>query len=96
VAQAPYNAYTHSMRAPTQSAEDAIEARNLFIAGSLGVAGLRYDHGGDWKTPFAQALHTLMDMTSPKHMENGVPIRWPSTNFLRHGDAWSSGENWDQ
>jgi len=93
--QLPINAYKHSMRSKGQSPQDAIYARNMFIADSLASAGREYERGGDWQTPFAQALHTLMDMTSPMHMENGVPLIWPDLpNAAQHGDWNGSGENW--
>ena len=38
-----------------------------------------------WIQVFAQATHTMVDSTSAAHMQNGVPLAWPS-NFREHGD----------
>jgi hypothetical protein len=48
-----------------------------------------------WLTPFGDALHTITDSTSPAHMQNGVPIVWPSyPNVFEHGDESNSIETW--
>jgi RHS repeat-associated protein len=66
----------HSMRGPRQSAEDAIQKRNEFVETRMGDArGLAQQ--GDIKgalTALGEALHPLMDLTSPKHAEqDGTP-----------------------
>jgi len=53
------------------------------------------DATDSWTRPFADALHTITDSTSPAHMLNGVPIAWPTyPNALEHGDEKNSIETW--
>ena len=105
VAQSPDDAFEHSMRAPWQSAQSALQARDAWIAQNLNMAAQEYQLYGDtasasnptdsWLTPFADALHTITDSTSPAHMQSGVPIAWPSyPNVFEHGDESKSIETW--
>jgi RHS repeat-associated protein len=95
-------AYAHSMKSPGQSSQDAIAKRNQFVATSLHSAWAHYESGEPgggpgWQEPFAQAIHTLMDMTSPLHMKNGQPITWPSgNNFYKHGGGFFGRETWNE
>lgn len=93
----PGQAFKHAMKAPGQGDEDAINARNQFVASQLRLASATFDDGEGWlwQDPFAQAIHTLMDMTSPLHMRNGRPITWPSGNAVKHGGILSKAESWE-
>jgi hypothetical protein len=56
-------------------------------------ATISYAHGDSlWLDYFAQATHTMVDTTSPAHMQNGVPLEWPR-NFREHGDLPNSTES---
>jgi len=100
--QMPWNAYMHSMSAPWQSPEDALQARDQWIDTNLAMAQSSYlspsQPGGKARAPwtmfFAYAGHTMADSTSPAHTQNGVPIVWPS-NPAQHGDFPGSIETWD-
>ena len=103
--QDPGNAYKHSMASPFQSSQDALNAINGYIAQNLNLAAGMYQLYGDsasssnstdtWLTPFGDALHTITDSTSPAHMQNGVPITWPSyPNVSEHGGWPDSIETW--
>jgi RHS repeat-associated protein len=102
VAQLPGDAYMHSMRAPWQTPQSALQERDEWVQTKLNSAAQQYQQYGDttnannptdtWTTPFADALHTITDSTSPAHMKNGVPIAWPVLpNALHHGD-WPIGD----
>ena len=101
--QAPWDAYIHSMAAPFQSADDALQERDNRIAMNLALAVSRLSPGqprARARAPYtlflANALHTVTDSTSPAHMDNGVPITWPSLpNVFEHGDESGSIETWD-
>jgi RHS repeat-associated protein len=91
--QAPGLSFMHSMRngeqinpdgTKGQSAEEALEYRNMFIAGTLGAAQHAWN-GGQTNNAldlFGQAIHPVMDSTSPYHTTNdgdpyhGSPIPW--------------------
>jgi RHS repeat-associated protein len=100
--QAPWQAYIHSMKAPWQSPEDALNERDQWISSNLTAARTVMNQGQStvstvlWEDLFADALHTITDSTSPAHMQNGVPISWPSwSNVPQHGDFPGSIETWD-
>ncbi len=99
--QAPWDAYIHSMKAPFQSAADALNERDHWIESNLKAARARLHEGSPvsvvhWEDLFANAAHTITDSTSPAHMQNGVPITWPSwPNALEHGGEPNSIETWD-
>jgi hypothetical protein len=103
--QFPSDAYKHAMKAPLQSASAAIEARENWVNDNLYWAAKQFGDYGDtsgvdnptnsWTTPFGDALHTIMDMSSPAHMKNGIPISWPAWgNWNKHGDEKESIETW--
>ena len=100
--QAPWDAYIHSMKAPWQSPTDALAERDNWINANLQAAAQLYAHpnnGGtsniDWESLFANAIHSITDSTSPAHMQNGIPISWPSyPNAFQHGDESGSIETW--
>ncbi len=86
----------HSMRRPGQSIADAIREREDFIAHNLSLARKFACYGDIDSKELAlhflgEALHTLMDSSSPMHVdENGNPYTWPSfPNFFIH--AFSEG-----
>jgi hypothetical protein len=98
-AQSPDQSYMHSMKSPFQRAGDAVQARDRWISQQLDFAQRSYaaNLSGSWTSNYAQAFayatHTMTDSTSPAHMENGVPITWPS-NPRQHGDQSGSIETW--
>ena len=103
--QDPANAFMHSMASPGQSTQEALNAINGYITQNLNLATELYQLFGDtgsasnptdsWLTPFGDALHTITDSTSPAHMQNGVPIVWPTlSNAGKHGDLPGSIETW--
>src|SRR6058998_793363 len=77
--QSKNESFMHSMRAPDQTATAAIAARDEFVAGELNTAkGLATegDEAGAL-THLAQAMHPVMDQTSPEHVDaNGQPKAW--------------------
>jgi RHS repeat-associated protein len=99
--QAPWDAYIHSMRAPFQSPQAALAERDNWIDSNLQSAkaliqtGPGPMSGAHWEDLFANATHTMTDSTSPAHMNNGVPILWPSRpNVWEHGGETHSIETW--
>ncbi len=111
--QLPDDAYKHGMKAPWESAQDAIQDSNGWIQQNLNLSSQMYQQMGPdtasasnptitWTTPFGDALHTIMDSTSPMHRHNGTPISWPILpNALHHGSpsdwpgsSFGSGESW--
>lgn len=87
------------MAAPWQFATDALQQRDDWVALNLDMAQAAYSQGTGakvpWTTFFANAVHTITDATSPAHIQNGIPITWPSwPNVLEHGDEPSSIEKW--
>src|SRR5580700_8212649 len=97
--------FMHSMASPGQSTQEALNAINGYITQNLNLATELYQLFGDtgsasnptdsWLTPFGDALHTITDSTSPAHMQNGVPIVWPTlSNAGKHGDLPGSIETW--
>src|SRR5262249_51936708 len=101
--QMPWESYQHSMKAPFQSPEDALKERDNWITTNLAMAQSAYLRASQkipgarasapWPMFFAYAVHTLTDSTSPAHMQNGVPITWPS-NIAQHGTFPNSLETW--
>jgi RHS repeat-associated protein len=98
---APWQAYIHSMKAPWQSAEDALQERDHWIESNLRAAQVRFSSGNppvsgvNWEDLFANSVHTSTDSTSPAHMRDGVPISWPlPSNAGKHGDLSNSIETW--
>jgi RHS repeat-associated protein len=98
--QMPWEAFIHSMKAPFQSAADALQERDTWISDNLADARAAYTSPGStagvpWTTSFAWALHPITDSTSPAHMQNGSPLTWPTLpNALKHGDLPDSIETW--
>lgn len=99
--QTPWAAPIHSMKAPFQSEEAAIKARDHWIDSSLRAAQSLWSHPHQtpsnitWEDLFADALHTITDSTSPAHMQNGLPLTWPSyPNALQHGNFPGTIEDW--
>jgi RHS repeat-associated protein len=83
------DAYKHSMRNIGESAADAIRERENFIheklvqAKKCSKAGKR----GEALELLGQALHTIMDSSSPLHINpDGTPRLWPSGYAFQHGD----------
>ena len=108
VAQLPGDAYKHAMKAPGQSAADAVQESTTWVQDNLNSAASMYQQYGDtaslsnptstWTTPFGDALHTITDSTSPMHRNNGTPLSWPMLpNAFHHGgpgNMFGSGETW--
>jgi hypothetical protein len=98
--QMPWEAFIHSMKAPFQSAADALKERDNWISINLMDARSAFMSPGatagiPWTTFFAHAVHTITDSTSPAHMEKGSPLTWPTLpNALEHGDEHGSIETW--
>lgn len=104
--QGPDSAYMHAMKASGQSAQSAIQDTNDWIQQNLSAASQMYQQYGDtasasnatstWTTPFGDALHTIMDSTSPAHRRNGMPLSWPTyPNALQHGNEKDTIEDWN-
>jgi RHS repeat-associated protein len=110
--QLPGDAYKHSMKAPWQSSADAIQQSDSWVQDNLNSAASMYQTYGDtasvsnptstWTTPFGDALHTIMDSTSPMHRQKGQPLNWPGSTTLHHGSSstppgswFGSGETWE-
>jgi len=80
--QAPSQSYMHSMRDgtnPSQSAEDAINLRNQFIVDRMVAAQNAWGKGqtNNALSDFGEAIHPVMDSTSPAHTDNqGNPLPW--------------------
>jgi len=74
----PEGANFHSMAQPGQSVDDAVNARNNFVANTLQIA--QYSAASNPAFAMSQlgvAMHPMMDFTSPAHtMPNGDPIGW--------------------
>lgn len=84
------NSYQHSMKAPNESNVHATTARNNFIAGKLSDARAMEAAGKHDEALFlfGEAIHPLMDMTSPFHTdEEGNPRVWDvlSWSAVAHG-----------
>jgi uncharacterized protein RhaS with RHS repeats len=63
--------FAHSMRAPDQSVDNAVDMRNQFVADQPESARLAYQQGD---TPYALSelgwgIHPIMDFTSPEHKQ---------------------------
>lgn len=100
--QLPDDAYIHGMKAPWESAQEAMQDSNDWIQQNLNLSSQMYQQMGpdtasasnptiSWTTPFCDAIHTITDSTSPMHRNNGIPISWPVLpNALHHGgsDDW--------
>lgn len=87
----PELSYQHAMRAPGQSASEASELMQEFIRITYDQARLARDQG-HWLTSCfmrGQALHPLMDSTSPVH--EGFQ-EWHIKDAYKHGDSPFSQE----
>lgn len=100
----------HAMRDPGQNPADAMANTDKWIQDNLNDAMQMYQQYGDttsasnptgnYTTPLGNALHTIMDSTSPMHRHNGVPLPFPvgaGRNALHHGgpkNPFGSGETW--
>ncbi len=75
----PKFAYIHSMKAPWQTNDEAINARNEYIERTMIEARNHWDMGYGRVSLglLGQALHPLTDLKSPAHTdEDGNPITW--------------------
>lgn len=93
----PENAYMHAMASPGQDLLSAWNQMNNFIGSKLQQASSAYATGWGWIEPMGEAVHTMMDATSPVHRTaDDIPIVWPSfPNALDHGDVpYFSRETW--
>ena len=92
----PWDAPKHGMAAPGQDPAEALLETETFVSDQLGNAQSAYGNGGWWYQPFGQAIHTMMDTTSPAHRKDGMPLTWPELpNALFHGDVpFLSQETW--
>jgi len=64
---------------PSQSAEDAINLRNQFIVDRMVAAQNAWGKGqtNNALSDFGEAIHPVMDSTSPAHTDNqGNPLPW--------------------
>lgn len=93
--QLPDRSYIHSMRSSDESSQAAMQERDAFVDGKLAEArGLL--GSGDYVGAlgaFGEAIHPLMDATSPFHTDaSGDPMVWsPGTpGAIR---AHTDGEN---
>ncbi len=79
--QSPSRQYTHAMRQPGQSAEDASNRMWSFVATNIAGANATLGRNGsftstslDW---LGDAIHTVEDYTSPMHTSaSGEPLVW--------------------
>lgn len=86
----------HSMRAPYQSPQQALSIRDGFIQQTLSNAGAAQQAGihGVAMILLGEAVHPIMDSTSPIHMDsNGNPLPWGNLSnladyFHSPGDYW--------
>lgn len=78
--QNPNQSNYHSMANPNQSIEDAINGRNAIVSDELNGAQAEWrgNHHLLALDAMAIAIHALMDMTSPAHMDSQGPIMWCS------------------
>jgi uncharacterized protein RhaS with RHS repeats len=86
------NAFMHGMRAPGQDPTEAEQMTDAFVDNMLTEAASAYP-SGKWQRPFARAIHTLTDETSPAHRQQGVPLEWHYLDFPEHGDGAHSIED---
>ena len=77
-AQDPSQANYHSMAQPYQSVADAINGRNAIYIQEMGFANTAWAQGNMSGALYdlAIAIHAMMDMTSPAHMDSKGPIMW--------------------
>lgn len=82
------NAFMHGMKNPLESSERAAELTLDFISERMSgaiAAQKGGNHAGAMKL-LSQAMHTVMDMTSPAHRDtNGNPKNWNAFFFVGHG-----------
>jgi RHS repeat-associated protein len=74
----PRYANYHAMAKPGQTTDQAVRGIALAMELPLDVSNLSYV-AGDMSLAlknFATSIHTMMDYTSPAHVQNGVPIGW--------------------
>ena len=83
----PDMAPLHSLRAEGQSAAQAITVRNIFIEERIVQAQRLYqaDNAGGALEALGQALHPIMDASSPMHTTaDGQPRLWTPSTMLGH------------
>ncbi len=76
--------FVHSMLAPNESAAEMQKDRSAYISGKLRSARalLAADDRTGAMFAFGEAIHPLMDATSPYHTDaNGKPRTWDSGNW---------------
>lgn len=86
----------HSMRAPDQSAQQALAIRDAYVQQTLSQATAAEQDGihGQAMDLLGEAVHPTMDSTSPIHVDsNGDPLPW---NNLKSVDDYfhSPGDYW--
>jgi hypothetical protein len=77
--QSPHNAFMHSMKAPGQENSVALAQRDAFVNTKLALARSlegKHEHAAAL-VAFGEAVHPLMDATSPFHLSSdGNPRTW--------------------
>jgi RHS repeat-associated protein len=79
-------AYKHSMRSFYQDPYEAMAQSAIFINNMLKKAKSQINNGHckEGIESLGQALHTIMDSSSPLHVANGIPKPWPSELATYH------------
>jgi len=95
--QSTESSYKHAMRVPGQSVEDAQKAMNKFIDEKIQQYKKLLAQGDEKGAYFAlgEAMHPLMDSTSPTHQGFQIWYGLDSPRHIWDGYVHSSGETLD-